>query len=195
MHRAIETNYKGYKFRSRIEARWAVFFDELRIDFEYEPQGFDLDDLGYYLPAFYLPKVRGGLWVEIRSAKPTEREIDRLRAVVCLTGKLATFRVGEPMKNAQVANGGFHSQSDLNEYCNQAAVIFSDGLDTHHLFCLCPSCLKVGFEYCGKGDRVCTGDCSANKKTAVSYNETAGHPLIVYAAHAARGAEFESWGW
>ena len=23
----IETNYKGYRFRSRLEARWAVFFD------------------------------------------------------------------------------------------------------------------------------------------------------------------------
>lgn len=26
--KAIDTIYKGYKFRSRLEARWAVFFDE-----------------------------------------------------------------------------------------------------------------------------------------------------------------------
>lgn len=25
----IETEYKGYRFRSRLEARWAVFFDTL----------------------------------------------------------------------------------------------------------------------------------------------------------------------
>ena len=25
--KAIETVYKGYRFRSRLEARWAVFFD------------------------------------------------------------------------------------------------------------------------------------------------------------------------
>ena len=25
--KAIETYYKGYRFRSRLEARWAVFFD------------------------------------------------------------------------------------------------------------------------------------------------------------------------
>jgi hypothetical protein len=25
--KAIETHYKGYRFRSRLEARWAVFFD------------------------------------------------------------------------------------------------------------------------------------------------------------------------
>ena len=28
---AIETKYKGYRFRSRLEARWAVFFDALGI--------------------------------------------------------------------------------------------------------------------------------------------------------------------
>jgi hypothetical protein len=29
--RAIKTEYKGYLFRSRLEARWAVFFDVLSI--------------------------------------------------------------------------------------------------------------------------------------------------------------------
>jgi hypothetical protein len=28
---AIPTRYKGYHFRSRLEARWAVFFDALGI--------------------------------------------------------------------------------------------------------------------------------------------------------------------
>lgn len=27
--KAIDTVYKGYRFRSRLEARWAVFFDAL----------------------------------------------------------------------------------------------------------------------------------------------------------------------
>lgn len=30
----IETKYKGYRFRSRLEARWAVFFDALGISWE-----------------------------------------------------------------------------------------------------------------------------------------------------------------
>ena len=29
MIKAIETVYNGYRFRSRLEARWAVFFDAL----------------------------------------------------------------------------------------------------------------------------------------------------------------------
>lgn len=35
---AIETEYGGYKFRSRLEARWAVFFDMLGIKWEYEEE-------------------------------------------------------------------------------------------------------------------------------------------------------------
>lgn len=38
----IETLYKGYRFRSRLEARWAVFFDALGLKWEYEKEGFDL---------------------------------------------------------------------------------------------------------------------------------------------------------
>ena len=35
----IETIYKGYRFRSRLEARWAVFMDYCGADWEYEPEG------------------------------------------------------------------------------------------------------------------------------------------------------------
>jgi hypothetical protein len=37
---ALETRYAGYRFRSRIEARWAVFFTRLGLDWEYEQQGY-----------------------------------------------------------------------------------------------------------------------------------------------------------
>ena len=56
--KAIDTIYNGYKFRSRLEARWAVFFDAAGIKYEYEPEGFDLGGGCLYLPDFYLP-VRG----------------------------------------------------------------------------------------------------------------------------------------
>ena len=53
----IETFYNGYRFRSRLEARWAVFFDVGNIEYEYEPEGYVLSDGTYYLPDFYLPKL------------------------------------------------------------------------------------------------------------------------------------------
>lgn len=38
--KAIEARYRGYRFRSRLEARWAVFFDALKVRWEYEEEGF-----------------------------------------------------------------------------------------------------------------------------------------------------------
>lgn len=55
---AIETEYKGYRFRSRLEARWAVAFDAMGIKYEYEPEGFVLNDGSKYLPDFRLLNVR-----------------------------------------------------------------------------------------------------------------------------------------
>lgn len=67
-HKAIETRYKGYRFRSRLEARWAVFFDALAVAWEYEHEGFELGKAGRYLPDFWLPHLR--MWVEIKPEKP-----------------------------------------------------------------------------------------------------------------------------
>lgn len=50
----IETVYNGYRFRSRLEARWAVFFDAMGIKYEYEPDGFEFGDGTKYLPDFLL---------------------------------------------------------------------------------------------------------------------------------------------
>lgn len=50
----IETYYKGYRFRSRLEARWAVYLDAINAKWEYEPEGFDLGNGLYYLPDFLI---------------------------------------------------------------------------------------------------------------------------------------------
>jgi len=41
-HWNIETTYRGCRFKSRKEARWAVFFQNLGIKWTYEPEGFRL---------------------------------------------------------------------------------------------------------------------------------------------------------
>lgn len=62
--KAIETVYKGYRFRSRLEARWAVFFDHLGLRWEYEPEGFELGGGVRYLPDFKLLNItRTGRYV------------------------------------------------------------------------------------------------------------------------------------
>lgn len=70
--KAIETHYKGYRFRSRLEARWAVFFDALGIRWEYEKEGFSLPS-GPYLPDFWLPEFE--VWAEVKAADFTYQEI------------------------------------------------------------------------------------------------------------------------
>lgn len=69
--KAIETEYNGYRFRSRLEARWAVFFDAAGIKYEYEPEGFEVKvnskEIYRYLPDFYLPDF--DLWVEVKPSK------------------------------------------------------------------------------------------------------------------------------
>ena len=50
---AIKTKFKGIEYRSKLEARWAVFFDNYGLRFEYEPTTFRLKS-GLYAPDFYL---------------------------------------------------------------------------------------------------------------------------------------------
>ena len=54
--KAIETYYRGYRFRSRTEARAMVLLDGLGVPACYELEGFVLPDGTYYLPDFYLPE-------------------------------------------------------------------------------------------------------------------------------------------
>lgn len=83
MIKAIETEWNGYRFRSRLEARWAVFFQAVGIEWEYEPEGFDLGpDLGWYLPDFIMLHNPGrGPYVEIKPTEPTPSEYKKMQAV------------------------------------------------------------------------------------------------------------------
>lgn len=96
--KAIETLYKGYRFRSRLEARWAVFFDALGVRWEYERQGYSLP-AGAYLPDFWLPipghKFAGaGYWVEVKPTPPTEDEKNLLIELAIHTGHNAFLLAG-----------------------------------------------------------------------------------------------------
>ena len=89
MNKAIETSYKGCRFRSRLEARWAVFFDEIGATWEYEPEGFVLSDGTKYLPDFFVrmndmlsSHSGSGYWVEVKGTYPTHEEIKKMEMLV-----------------------------------------------------------------------------------------------------------------
>lgn len=94
---AIETLYRGYRFRSRLEARWAVMFDALGIDWSYEPQGY-YTPFGMYLPDFFLDvgNRHRGPWIEIKGSAPTNKEIQKLCAVCAQTGAYGRLVWGIP---------------------------------------------------------------------------------------------------
>jgi hypothetical protein len=77
---AIETRYKGYNFRSRLEARWVVFFDSLGYEWAYEKEGFEKD--GHrYLPDFFLPGTC--TWVEVKgSDELLLADAERIRVIL-----------------------------------------------------------------------------------------------------------------
>jgi hypothetical protein len=64
--RPIQTWYDGTLYESLLEARWAVFFDNAGIPYEYEYYGHKMGELGetWYLPDFWLPEQR--YWVEVK---------------------------------------------------------------------------------------------------------------------------------
>lgn len=64
--RGLPAPYGGNLFRSHLEARWAIFFDQLEIKWLYEPQGFDLGAGVLYLPDFVLFPALGTVWAEIK---------------------------------------------------------------------------------------------------------------------------------
>lgn len=79
MIKAIETRYKGYRFRSRLEARWAVFFDALGIEWEYEKEGYDLGEAGLYLPDFWLPKFN--TFFEVKGDYPSDGDLAKIESL------------------------------------------------------------------------------------------------------------------
>jgi len=70
-----ETLYSGVWFRSRLEARWAMFFDGIGAWWRYEPEQFELDNGAMYTPDFWLPDVE--LHIEIKPEAPTIVEIEK----------------------------------------------------------------------------------------------------------------------
>lgn len=143
MLKAIETKYKGYRFRSRLEARWAVFFDTLGATWAYEDQGYDLGPAGYYLPDFYLTLHRT-VWIEIKPDEPSLHEFDKARELARQADGCVFFAAGTPgsEKIWLVEPGGIITPETTDGY-----PVWCDLFALHQPVCkiVCPTCSK-GYE-------------------------------------------------
>jgi len=106
--KSLPSIYRQVQFRSRLEARWAAYFDLIGMEWQYEPEGFHLD-CGNYCPDFYCPK---GFYIEI---KPTHEERIKnehfFKSLSKGTGMSVYCIVGPPSLNPQ-----HHYRSDHDDY-------------------------------------------------------------------------------
>lgn len=113
---AIETRYKGYRFRSRLEARWAVFFDALGLKWEYEPEGYVLQNGECYLPDFYFPQI--DMFGEVKPSNDSgalHEAVSLCEALTVATGKACLLLFGMPehagMFGTELIDGDIYHQS------------------------------------------------------------------------------------
>ena len=144
--KAIETVYKGNRYRSRLEARWAVFYETLGIPYEYEPQGYNLGEAGLYLPDFWLPEHK--CFVEIKGTWPDSKELAIIEALAVQSGKPVFLFVGQIEE--------FHIQYEesknglLLRFSNDADLFTSNGFKySQYYWTKCELCGKYDISYCG----------------------------------------------
>lgn len=168
----IETYYKGCRFRSRLEARWAVFFDNVGVEWQYEPEGFLLDGNVKYLPDFYLPEMNA--WIEI---KGTMSEYDENKIKKFVDAGNTIYILGSiPPEGYDI----FFFYDHCEKYPEYSWNLW----DWPYVPCVCPTCGKFGIQFDGRGERICRHDAGDK---GYSYDAD----VLVEAYRAARCARFE----
>lgn len=157
-----ETTLFGTTFRSKLEAEWAVFFTVLGLRWEYEPIKVKTRH-GGYIPDFTLPDLHSGMLCEV---KPKGRDAeDHMVTMAKMTdactnlGKYGTILRGNPYQFCVEDTreyGGWVGGSHTF-YCDDS------NQDEPYQFCVCPHCWKVGYEFDGRGERVCRGACGQRR--------------------------------
>ncbi|MCW6003907.1 hypothetical protein K1W54_04825 [Micromonospora sp. CPCC 205371] len=186
--RALPTTWAGVTFRSRHEARWAVFFDHLDLRWDYEPERYTLGTVGgTYLPDFYLPDI--GLFAEIKPGLAGDvdpegvwrwEQFAAAQADNPNGGKVAMFcdRIPDPTKVTETGPPKCYRWFESG--------VFILG-DWHYAWCACPSGDHFDVQYEARGGRIFCG-CF---RIADDHYRTGDHPRILAAYEAARSERFE----
>jgi hypothetical protein len=199
--KAIETVYGGYRFRSRIEARWAVFFTRLGLEWEYEEQGYQLDSQRRYLPDFLLPEL--GLFIEIKPLNAFLIDPDGVKRWEYFAREVADRGRHErsvpslyPGVRAEVAMiCGPIPNPDRVSPCGPppAEMPYQQGVnildDWNWAWCACPSGKHFDIQFSALGNRIA---CRCKKPSGDA--PAGNHPRIVNAYAAARAARFDNRG-
>lgn len=180
---SIETAYAGYRFRSRLEARWAIFFDALEIPWLYEEQGYSLNHgRVWYLPDFRLPDYN--VFVEIKPdvSVITERDKAAYCALSVESGMEVLVFVGSEVGPKTGAYAFFEQDG---QPCYDGPVVWS----------VCPNCCGPKRTHYGlaKPEQMLCLNCREVTPfdTLRKYDLLRMWPTLVDAYKQARGARFE----
>jgi hypothetical protein len=168
----LETTFRGCRFRSRLEARWAVFMHTLGVPYVYEPEAYELDGL-YYLPDFWLPQQ--DCFLEIKPEDPTEEESEKASRLAIGTKKHVLICFSSLCV------------PDFGPAHNSMHLFFPDvGWDCYYQWCECRYCGRIGIEFTGRSERL---SCSCHRDMAAD-DPNADSPRLVRAYEAAAGFRF-----
>lgn len=185
--KAIETEYKSYRFRSRLEARWAVFMDVLGLKYEYEHEGFDLDGINY-LPDFLVPELSAH--VEIKPVNPTVEEQEKMSRLVEFTKLRGFIIIGSPV--VPFSEEFYPQSAEAFEWVcvhqDDGTVKDVVGWDCPYLWCECPGCGKIDLQFDGRAERIIC-PCKNLHHVGHGYNYDSLRLKRAYAI--ARGYRFE----
>lgn len=167
MIKPIKTFWNGRVFRSRLEARWAVFYDALGIEYEYEKEGYHLPGELYYLPDFWLPEQ--GCWVEIKPVPPTPLEFDKAKLLAANLGIPVYMAIGAIGMTRKWAEPGERLVDHIygDNPPEHWAFFGADGnweLDEGYLWTRCPSCGRFGIHFEGRANRLCGCEAGSGKE-------------------------------
>jgi len=179
----LQTKWNGILFRSRTEARWARFFDELQIPYEYEKEGYALSS-GWYLPDFWLPEQ--DCWFEVKGSNPTEKEQQLMWQLCRGTGKLGFIHAGPPPileGNYRVDRWAVMYEARLDEEGN-----WKNGMDHPFYWCECRYCGALGLQFEGRSARIVC--CKANSDSLEDKAYSHDSRKLIAAYSAARSERF-----
>lgn len=158
----IQTRFDGRFFRSRLEAKTAVFFKCIGTEYVHEPEGYKLGRL-FYLPDFFLPDVyvrdshEKGWFIEV---KPKGISNLKLTLLSQQTGIAGLLMAGHNVRHNHHFQLGHYPDSSMN-------------------FRKCVDCdaVKIGYGYIHATCQNCGGYCCDR--------------IVIEAVNAANSARFE----
>jgi hypothetical protein len=172
------TSYNGILFRSRLEARWAVFMDSLNVRYIYEPECYNINKC-LYVPDFYIPSLECFLEIKPEGYKNDETNekcwylADETHKIVYL------IAMDIPNESAiDICGHDWNSKGIIEAFCREC------GVDFPYSWCECDKCKKIGIEFDARSARLCNCNIDSDK----NYNGNSKRLLSAYKT--AKGYKF-----